>query len=73
MVLVCVMAFKGCHIMQDRWANREYLVEKWPYPNLPVYVVCPGMGKGAAGPYIETICYPSTVTWGRARQMNLKR
>ena len=33
----------------------------------------PGMGKGAAGPYTETICYPSTLTWGRGRQMNLKR
>ena len=27
--------------MQDWWENREYVVEKWPYPNLPVYVVCP--------------------------------
>ena len=33
----------------------------------------PGMGKGAARPYIGTICYPSTLTWGRAKQMNLKR
>ena len=33
----------------------------------------PGTGKGAAGPCIGTICYPSTLTWGRAKQMNLKR
>ena len=32
-----------------------------------------GMGKGTARPYIGTICYPSTLTWGRAKQMNLKK
>ena len=48
MVLVCVTAFKGCHKMQDRWENREYVVEKWPYPNLPVYVVCPRDGEGCS-------------------------
>ena len=73
MVLVHVTAFKGCHKMQDRWENREYIVEKQPYPNIPVMWYAPGMVKGAAGPYIETICYPSTLTWGRAKQMNLKR
>ena len=41
MVLVHVTTFKCCHIMQDQWENREYVVEKWPYPNVPVYVVCP--------------------------------
>ena len=46
MVLVHVTAFKGCHKMQDRWENREYVVEKQPYPNLPVYVVCPRDGEG---------------------------
>ena len=46
MVLVCVTTFKGHHKMQDRWENREYVVEKWPYPNLPVYVVCPRDGEG---------------------------
>ena len=45
-VLVHVTAFKGHHKMQDRWENREYVVEKWPYPNLPVYVVCPRDGEG---------------------------
>ena len=34
--------------MQDRWENREYVVEKWPYPNLPVYVVCPRDGEGCS-------------------------
>ena len=34
--------------MQDRWENREYVVEKQPYPNLPVYVVCPRDGEGCS-------------------------
>ena len=46
MVLVCVTTFKGCHKIQDRWENREYVVEKWAYPNVPVYVVCPRDGEG---------------------------
>ena len=46
MVLVCVTAFKGCHKIQDKWENREYVVEKWPYPNVPVYVVCPRDREG---------------------------
>ena len=46
MVLVHVIAFKGWHKMQHRWENREYVVEKQPYPNLPVYVVCPRDGEG---------------------------
>ena len=41
MVLVCVTAFKGRHKIQSRWQNREYVAEQQPYPNLPVYVVCP--------------------------------
>ena len=47
-VLVPVTTFKGHHKMQDRWENREYVVEKWPYPNLPVYVVCPRDGEGCS-------------------------
>ena len=46
MVLVHVTAFKGHHKMQDWWENREYVMEKWPYPNVPVYVVCPRDGEG---------------------------
>ena len=46
MILVHVTTFKGHHKMQDRWENREYVVEKWPYPNLPVYMVCPRDGEG---------------------------
>ena len=46
MVLVCVTAFKGHHKIQDRWEKREYVVEKWPYPDLPVYVVCPRDREG---------------------------
>ena len=51
MVLVCVTAFKGHHKIQDRWENRKYVVEKWPYPNIPVYVVCPRDGEG----HIQTL------------------
>ena len=47
MVLVHETTFKGCHKMQNRWENREYVVEKWPYPNVPVYVVCPRDGGRA--------------------------
>ena len=46
MVLVHVTAFKGQHKMQDRWENREYVVEKQPYPDLPVYVVHPRDPEG---------------------------
>ena len=67
-VLVCVTTFKGCHKIQDRWENRGYVVEKQPYPNVPVYVVCPGMENDTARPYIGTICFPSTPTWGRRRR-----
>ena len=45
-VLVHVTAFKGCHKMQDHLENREYVVEKWPYTNVPVYVVFPRDGEG---------------------------
>ena len=45
-VLVHVTAFKGCHKIQDQWKNREYIVQKWPYPDVPIYVVCPRDGEG---------------------------
>ena len=48
MVLICVTAFKGLHKIYDRWENREYVVEKWPYPNVPVYVVCPRDREGCS-------------------------
>ena len=48
MVLVCVTTFKGHHKIQDRWENREYVVEKWSYPNVPVYVVYPRDGEGSS-------------------------
>ena len=48
MVLVHVTTFKGCHKIQDRWENREYVVEKWPYPDVPIYVVCPRDGEGCS-------------------------
>ena len=48
MVLVHVTTFKGRHKMQDRWENREYVVEKQPYGDLSVYVVCPRDGEGCS-------------------------
>ena len=48
MVLVHVTAHKGHHKIQDQWENREYVVEKWPYPNVPVYVVYPRDGEGCS-------------------------
>ena len=45
-VLVNVTAFKGHHKIQDQWEDRECMVEKWPYPNVPVYVVCLWDGEG---------------------------
>ena len=52
--------------MQDRWENREYVVEKWPYPNLPVYVVCSRDGEGCSHePCIGTIYYPSVLNMGQ--------
>ena len=71
-VLVRVTTFKGRHKMQNRWENSEYVVEKRPYPDLPVYVVCPRDGEGAAEPCIGTIYFPSVLTWGRMRQVSLK-
>ena len=48
MVLVYATAFRGWHKIQIRWENREYVEEWQPYPNLPVYVVCPRDGEGCS-------------------------
>ena len=45
-VLICVTASKGHHKIQNQWENREYVVEKQLYPDVPVYVVCPRDGEG---------------------------
>ena len=45
-VLVHVTTFKGWYKIQNKWENREYVVEQWPYPNLPVYVVHTRDGEG---------------------------
>ena len=47
-VLVHVTTFKGHHKIQDRWENREYVVEKQTYPNIQVYVVHPRDGEGCS-------------------------
>ena len=47
-VLVCFSAFKGHHKMQDQWENKEYVMERWPYPKVPVYVVCPRDEEGCS-------------------------
>ena len=64
MVLVCVTAFKGCPKIQDRWENREYVVEKWPYPNVPVYVVCPRNGEGCSWTLHSNYFLPINPTLG---------
>ena len=46
MVLFHVTAFKGRCKIHNQWEDREYVVEWWPYPNLPVYVVCPRDAEG---------------------------
>ena len=46
-VLVHVTAFKDHHKIQNRWENREYVVEKSPYPDIPVYMVDPRVGERA--------------------------
>ena len=48
MVLVCVTPFKDWHKIQNRWENREYVVEWQPYPNLPVYEVHLIGGEGCS-------------------------
>ena len=48
MALVCVTAFKGFYKIQNQWENREYVVERWPYPNVPASVVCPRDGEGCS-------------------------
>ena len=68
MVLVCVTTFKGHHKMRDRWENREYVVEKWPYPNIPVYVVCPRDGERHSWTPHRNYLLPinSNMGWGKA-------
>ena len=46
MVLVHVTAIKSHQKIQDIWENSEYVVEKQPYPDVPVFVVCWGDGEG---------------------------
>ena len=65
-VLVCVTTFKGHRKMQDRWENREYVVEKWPYPNLPVYVVCPRDGEGHSQTLHRNYLLPINSNMGQA-------
>ena len=48
MVLVCVTAFKGHHEIENQWENREYVVERQPYSNVPVYVACLRDGEGCS-------------------------
>ena len=70
MVLVCVTAFKGHHKIQDRWENREYVVEKWPYPDVPIYVVCPRDGEGHSWTLHRNYLLPSILTQSRMKRTN---
>ena len=53
MVLVCATTFKGHHKMQGRWENREYVVEKHPYPNVQSMWYTTGMGRAQLDPAKE--------------------
>ena len=57
-ILVHVTAFKGCHKIQDQWENREYVVKRQLYPNVPVYVVCPRDGEGYSQTLHRTYLLP---------------
>ena len=50
MVLVCVTTFKGHHKIQDRWENREYVVEK---QSLSQCTSLCGMPQGWAGAQVD--------------------
>ena len=58
-VLVHVTAFKGQHKIQDRWENKEYVVEKQLHPDVPVYVVWPRDGKGCSWSLHRNYLLPS--------------
>ena len=73
MLLVCVTTFKGCHKMQDRWENREYVVEKQPYPNIPVYVVCPRDGEGCSQTLHRNYLLPMNPNMGLGKADESKR
>ena len=61
LVLVCVTAFKGHHKIQDgRIGNM--LWKSGTIPMCPFMWYAPGMGKGAAGPCIGSICFLSVLT-----------
>ena len=62
MVLVSVTAFKGHHKIQNRWENSGYVVEKWPYPDVPVYVICPRDGEGCSWTLHRNYFFPLTPT-----------
>ena len=61
-VLVHVTAFKGHHKIQDQWENKEYVVEKWTCPNVPVYVVCPRDVEWHSWTLHRNYLYPSVPT-----------
>ena len=65
-VLVYVTAFKGRYKIQNQWENREYVVEWWPYPNLPVYVVGPRDGEGDSQTLCRNYLLPTSNNLGQA-------
>ena len=66
-VLVCVTTFKGHHKMQDRWVSMEYVVEKWPYPNIPVYVVHTRDGEGCSQTLHRNYLLPISSNMGQGK------
>ena len=53
--------------MQDRWENREYVVEKWTYPNIPVYVVHPRDGEGCSWTLYRNYLLPINSNMGQGK------
>ena len=71
-VLVHVTTFKGHQKCRIDGEIGNMLWKSSPILTYQCMWYAPGMGKGTAKPCIETICYPSILTWGRMRQMDLK-
>ena len=53
--------------MQDRWENSEYVVEKLPYPFIPVYVVCLRDGEGCSQTLHRNYLLPINPNMGQGK------
>ena len=69
-VLVHVTTFKGWHKIQNKWENREYIVEWQPYATFPVYVVCPREGEGCSQTLHRNYVVPISTNLEQAEDEN---